>query len=99
MTLKELRANLEALEKLDHMISTKVKALYEKRNKLSSLCIEEISKRKEVKLCDLLADGLNIKFRDGEKWKVSPMFSKNSELRNVIWKVQGVPAFVVERES
>lgn len=96
MKLKEIREKLEKLDKLKHLIDTKVKKIYEEHGQLTEELTLEIAKRKGGDHADgILKTSLVIKFRDGEEWELRPNYIKNGQLSNTLWKPVGVHAFSI----
>ena len=99
MTNVELKKKLDRLFKLKGLIDSKVKQIYQEHNDLTVEIAEEFCKRKGGEHADgILRTKLQIKFKgDDTTYVLIPNYMKDGLFRNVMWKMQGMHAFSIEK--
>jgi hypothetical protein len=96
METKELRAKLIRLSELKAQIDNDVRAIYEEYGKLTAECADEILIRKGGNQLGVPKVNLPLRFKDGRTWVLKPLFIKDGQFTNLIWKHMPIPAFSVE---
>jgi hypothetical protein len=95
MKNSELLAKLKRLDELKQLIETTVKDTYKEHGELTIELTEELLTRKAGDNVGILRAPIQIKFKDGQAWELRPNYMKDGQLKNVIWKPNGVDAFSI----
>ena len=96
MKLSIMKEKLERLSFLKKKLETEVKATYEEYGNLTAELTDAIILQKGGDTVGILKSSIAMKFKDGRKWVLKPLFMKNGQFTNLIWKPLGVQAFNIE---
>lgn len=97
----KFRELLEELDQLEEVIATDVKNVYERREAVIAKCVDAfISRlnRKAEKISGLVTSVHEIKFRDGARFQLIPIYMrKDGSFNNTLWKAAGAQVFSIKK--